>query len=67
MSRWGKKAAPVRGSTSKIDLAPWSDTELRQLREMRADDMSPRFISQKLNRTVKSVEEKLAELRAPRQ
>lgn len=67
MNRWGEKAAPVRESKSKVDAAPWSEAELRQLRELRGDDMSARFISQKLNRTVKSVEQKLAELRSPRQ
>jgi hypothetical protein len=66
-NRWGTKPAAPRESKGKIgDSEPWTDDELARLREYRADGMSPRLVSEKLNRTLKAVEAKIAELKAVR-
>jgi hypothetical protein len=67
VNRWGTK--PPAPSVSKGKLpedTPWSESELTTLRELRNDEMSARLIAGKLNRTVKSVDAKIAELRAIR-
>jgi hypothetical protein len=44
----------------------WTPAELARLKAMRADNASTRLMSLHLHRTVKSIEAKLAELRATR-
>lgn len=67
--RWGEKqkrsVTEVRLPKTDTD-EPWSEIELAQLRQMRAEDHSARLISLKLHRTLRSVNEKIEELRAPR-
>lgn len=67
MNRWGRKPATESGSKARIaDEEVWSERELRIVKEMRSDDTSARLIAQKLNRSIKSVEAQIAELRAGR-
>lgn len=67
MNRWGNRPTPVPGRVGKMpDDASWDEREIAKLKELRADNMSARLIADRLNRTVKSVEAKIAELRAVR-
>lgn len=66
--RWGaaepKSNKAVMLPLPKADTdTPWSEDEIRQLKALRAEELSPRLISAKLHRTVRSVNSQLAVLR----
>jgi IS30 family transposase len=66
--RWGSKEATANWHMpAKADsTSPWTEVELATLRQMRADGLSARLISQMLNRTQASVNDEIKRLCAPR-